>query len=81
MQYFQWKNINNKKKLYFEKKITENKNNPKELWQTFKSLGMPSKGGGRQSKISLKENGAVSFDPKKNANIFCWFVSFLADSL
>ena len=25
--------INNKKKLYFEEKIAENKNNPKELWQ------------------------------------------------
>ena len=41
---------------------------------------MPSKGG-RQSKISLKENGVVSFDPKKNANIFCRFFSNLAGSL
>ena len=40
---------------------------------------MPSKVG-RQSKISLKENGVVSFDPK-NANIFCRFFSYLADSL
>ena len=39
------KNINHKKKLYFEEKIAENKNNPKELWRTLKSLGMPSKGG------------------------------------
>ena len=30
---------------------------------------MPFKGR-RQSKISLKENGVVSFNPKKNANIF-----------
>ena len=36
---------------------------------------------GRQSKISLKENGVVSFDSKKNANIFCRFFSNLADSL
>ena len=43
------------KKLYFEEKIADNKNNPKELWRTLKSLGMPSKVG-RQSKISLKEN-------------------------
>ena len=72
--------IYNKKKLYFEEKIAENKNNPKELWRTLKSLGMPSKRG-RQSKISLKENGVVSFDPKKNANIFCRLFSNIADSL
>ena len=36
--------IINKKKLYFEEKIAENRNNPKELWRTLKSLGMPSKG-------------------------------------
>ena len=34
--------IYNKKKLYFEENIAENKNNPKELWQTLKFLGMPS---------------------------------------
>ena len=61
-------------------KTSENKNNPKGLWQTLKSLGMPSKGG-RQSTISLKQNGVVSFDPKKNANIFCRFFSNLAESL
>ena len=33
------------KKLYFEEKITENKNNPKELWRILKSLGMAFKGG------------------------------------
>ena len=41
---------------------------------------MPSKKG-RQSKISLKENGVVSFEPKKNSNIFYRFFSNLADSL
>ena len=41
---------------------------------------MPSKGG-MQSKISLKENGVVSFDSKKKANIFCKFTSNLADTL
>ena len=61
-------------------KTSGNKNNPKGLWQTLKSLGMPSKGG-RQSTISLKQNGVVSFDPKKNSNIFCRFFSNLAESL
>ena len=42
--------INSKKKHCFEEKITENMNNPKELWRTLKSLGIPSKGE-MQSKI------------------------------
>ena len=70
--------VHNKKKLHFAEKIAKNKNNPKEPWRTLKSLVVPSKGG-KQSKIPLKENGVVSFYPKKNANIFCMF--FLADSL
>ena len=36
--------INSKKKLFFEEKIAENRDNPKEFWRTLKSLGMPSKG-------------------------------------
>ena len=71
---------NHNNKLYFEEKMAENKNNPKELWRILKSLGMPSKVG-RQSEISLKENGAISLGPKKNPNIFCRFFSNLADSL
>ena len=45
-----------------------------------KSLGMPSKQG-KQSKISLEENSVVSFDSKKNANIFCRFFSNSGNSL
>ena len=41
---------------------------------------MPSKWS-RQFKIPLKENGVVSFDSKKNAIVFCTFVTNLADSL
>ena len=69
-----------KRSLYFEEKIAENKNNPKELWATSKSLRMPSTRG-RQSKTSLKENGVASFDSKDNANTFSRFFSNLADSL
>ena len=58
---------NNKKKLYFEEKNSENENNPEELWQILKSLGILSKEG-RQSKISVKENGVVSFNEKDNEN-------------
>ena len=45
----------------------------------MKSLGIPSKGE-RQSKTSLKENGVVSLDPKKNVNIFRRFFSNIAES-
>ena len=72
--------INNKKKLYFEVKIAENRNNVRELWRTLKSLGMPSKGG-MQSKISFKGNGVVSFNSQDNINTFCRFFSKLTDSL
>ena len=71
--------ISFKKNLYFEEKITENKNIPKKLWRTLKSLSMPSKEG-CQSKISLKQNGVVSFNSKYNANTFYRFFSNLADS-
>ena len=38
--------INNTKEILFEEKIAENKNNPKEVLETLKSLGMSSKGKG-----------------------------------
>ena len=37
-------------------------------WGTLVSISKR----GRQSKISLKENGLVFSDPKKNANTFLW---------
>ena len=46
----------------------------------MKSSGIPSEDG-RQSKISLKENGVVSIDSKKNTYIFCSFLANVADSL
>ena len=48
MQNFYLKKINNKKKLYSEEKIAENKNNLKELWRTLKSLSVTSQGGGKR---------------------------------
>ena len=56
--------ISSKKKLYCEEENAENKKNPKALWQTLRSLGMPSEEG-RQSKILLKENDVVSYNSKK----------------
>ena len=35
--------IKQKKKQYFEEKLSENAAKPKQLWQTLKSLGLPNK--------------------------------------
>ena len=72
--------IFSKKKRLFDKIITENMTKPKQLWQSWKSLDKLSKWE-RQSKISLKENGLVSFYQKHNKNIFHRFFSSLTDSL
>ena len=68
-----------KSQFYFEEKFAENKNNPKELWKTLKSLGMSSKRE-MQSKTSFKENGVASFISKEDANTFCRFFLNLTDS-
>ena len=63
------KAISKKKKSYFQEKIEKNANNSKELCKAFKSLGMKSDKI-KQSKIALKNDGAIQFQPAKNANIF-----------
>ena len=60
--------IQKKKRNFFQDKIQENSKNSKQLWKTLKSLGLNSKKTG-QSKICLKEDGVIQFEPKKNANI------------
>ena len=47
-----------KKKFYFEEELGKNRNKPKELWKTLKSLGLSSEKA-RQSNISLKKDGAI----------------------
>ena len=54
-------------------------NNSKELRRTLKSLDIPFKGG-KQPKISLKENGLISYNSNDNANTFYKFFSNLTDS-
>ena len=66
-----------KKKSYFEEELGKNRNKPKELWKTLKSLGLSSDKA-RQSKISLKKDGAIYFQTLKNANTFKSFYSELA---
>ena len=74
------KAIFKKKKSFFQEKIEKSANNSKELWKALKSLGMKS-GKVNQSKIALKNDGAIQFEPTKNANIFKDFYSDLAGTL
>ena len=74
------KAISEKKKYYFQEKIEKNAYNSKELWKALKSLGMKS-GKVNQSEFALKNDGAIQFEPTKNANIFKDFYSDLAGNL
>ena len=56
-----------KKKSYFEEELGKNRNKPKELWKTLKSLGLSSDKA-RQSKIYLNKDGAIQFEALENAN-------------
>ena len=58
-----------KKKSYFEEEVGKNKNKPKELWKTLKSLGL-NWDKARQSKIALNKDGAIQFEALKNARYF-----------
>ena len=63
------KAISKKKKYFFSRKIEKNANNSNELWKALKSLGMKS-GKVNQSKIGLKNDGAIQYEPTKNTNVF-----------
>ena len=69
-----------KKKSYFEDELGKNRNKPKELWKTLKSLGLSSDKT-RQSNISLKKDGAIQFEALEIAKTFKRFYSELAGSL
>ena len=51
-----------KRNLIFKKKNEENANGSMELWKALKSLGMKW-GNVSQSKIALKKDGAIQFQP------------------
>ena len=74
------KMILKKKKSYFEEELGKNRNKPKELWKTLKSLGLSSDNV-RLSKISCKKDGAIQFEALENANTFKRFCSELAGGL
>ena len=61
--------VSKKKQSYFQEKIGKNSKNFKALWKAVKYLGMKS-GKINLSKIALKNDGAIQFEPTKNANTF-----------
>ena len=74
------KSIKQRKKEFYETKLTENIAKSKELWKTFKTMGLPSKKGSL-TKICLEKDSITNFDDKKNANIFRNFYNSPADDL
>ena len=72
--------IKSKKISFYEETIRENTGNSKKIWGTLKSLGLPNKKG-NDSKICLKRDGKIIFEPKVNANILKEFYSNLAEDL
>ena len=69
-----------KKKSYFEEELGKNRNKPKELSKTLKSLSLSSDKA-RQSKISFNKDGAIQFEALENAYTFKRFYSELAGGL
>ena len=69
-----------KKKSYFEEKLGKNRNKLQELLKTLKSLSRSSEKA-RQSKISLKKDGAIQFEAQENVNAFKKFYSELSGDL
>ena len=58
-----------KKKSYFEEELAKNRNKPKELWRTLKSLGL-SLDKTRKSQFFFKKDGTIQFEALENANTF-----------
>ena len=61
--------IQKKKRMFFQDKLQENSKNSKESWKTLKSWGLNYKKAG-QSKVCLKEDDVIQFEPKKRCKYF-----------
>ena len=72
--------VKNAKENYFESKIEENQNNPKKLWDQFKSLGYSNKQKDKTN-IVLEINQEITHDANKIVNHFNVFFTSIAESL
>ena len=75
------KSDHKQKKYFFENKLKESIGKPKELWKNLKAIGLPKKVTSKSANICLKNNGTLSFDLQKNAEIFKEFYSNLAKNI
>ena len=69
-----------KKRNYFETKLTENIGKPKELWKTLKALGLPNKVS-IATINALKDDKVVKYDPKSIYKVFQMFFTNMAKTL
>ena len=74
------KTIKQKKKRYYEEKLSENTAKPKELWQLLKSLGLSIKKNS-PSNICLKNKNGLSFYSLSTVETFKKYLSSLAEKL
>ena len=69
-----------KKCEYVKEQLKANIAKPSKLWKVLKSIGLPSNDN-NTTKICLKENDVLLFEPKETCNIFKKFYENLAQSL
>ena len=72
--------IRKKKRQFYETNLRQKINQPKELWKTLKSMGLPSKAV-TASNICLKDKNQIVFNDIKNCSIFKNHCSSLAQNL
>ena len=73
--------IDRAKKDYVKSKISENKDNPKKLWQTLKDIGMPSKKSSGSSVIGLQDGEDIIFEKESVADKFNTFFCNISTKL
>ena len=72
--------IKKKKQNFYEINLKQKINKPKELWKTWKSMGLPFKAASA-SNSCLKNKNEIVFNDTKNYSIFKSFFSNLAQNL
>ena len=72
--------VKNAKENYFENKIEENYNNPKKLWEQFKTLGYSNKQKDKANTV-LEIDKEITHDAGKIVNHFNVFFTSIAESL
>lgn len=72
--------IAEKKRNYFEMKLTENIGKPRKLWKSLRALGLPSKAS-IATINALRDHEVVKYDPNTIAKIFQMFFINMTETL